>query len=209
MVGCCVPVRGEFQSKLANEMGSQPLTTSDEAHDAALRQGPVPDSSCWPMSNDDLVHGHWDAVYRLAYRLAGGVHDAEELTQETFLRAIDRKETFATGTNLRAWLLRIATNLFLDGRRRRTIIKLEPLTEGPPRDDPPPWRGMEGAELKGLLDDAVRRLPEQQRIVLLLRAEQGLSFREIGQIVSVGEETARWHMLQARRQLMKDLDGKL
>jgi RNA polymerase sigma-70 factor (ECF subfamily) len=63
-----------------------------------------------------LVEAHWSAVYRLVYSLCNDAHDSEDLTQETFLRAMRRWDSFAHGTNLRAWLLRIATNAFFDVR---------------------------------------------------------------------------------------------
>jgi RNA polymerase sigma-70 factor (ECF subfamily) len=154
-----------------------------------------------------LVHQHWDAVYRLTYRLCGNLHQAEDLTQETFLRAIDRQEALADGVNVRAWLLRVATNLFVDACRRRKSVQFEALAQDPPRE--PQSSGIEDAELTDLLNSAVAELPEQARAVLALRVEQDLSFRQIGQLLSITEETARWHMMQARRQLLRKLEGKI
>ena len=156
---------------------------------------------------------HWDGVYALLYRLSGGDrHLAEDLTQETFLRAAERRATFAAGSNLRAWLMRIATNAFLDGRRRSQVAKAVPLTEGadlPAASDPSPARGLEGRELEQALGLAIAALPDGARAVFLLRTQQELSFREIAEVIGASEETARWHMLQARRQLMTKLNGTL
>src|SRR4051794_40306572 len=82
-----------------------------------------------PHNFEEVVEVHWTAVYRLLYSLAGNPHDSEDLTQETFFRALKRFETFKQGTNLRAWLLRIATNAFFDVRRKQQTLKIGPLTE--------------------------------------------------------------------------------
>ena len=66
-----------------------------------------------------VVEAHWPAVYRLLYSLCGNAHDSEDLAQETFLRAMRRWDSFRSGTNLRAWLLRIATNAYFDLRRKK------------------------------------------------------------------------------------------
>ena len=87
------------------------------------------DSARPPDNFEEVVEAHWTAVYRLIYSLTGNPHDSEDLTQETFLRAIKRWETFKQGTNLRAWLLRIGTNAFFDIKRKRATLKIGPLTE--------------------------------------------------------------------------------
>ena len=155
-----------------------------------------------------LVERHWTAVYRLLFRLAGNGHDAEDLTQETFLRAFGKLDSFRAGTNLQAWLMRIATNAFFDLRRKRKTARAEPFRDdlSGPRDPAGPD---ETGEIAGRLASAIARLTDAQRAVFLLRAEEALSFAQIAEVLGVTEETARWHMLQARRQLMADLDGML
>jgi RNA polymerase sigma-70 factor (ECF subfamily) len=156
-----------------------------------------------------MVEHYWDAVYRLVYRLSRDAHDSDDLTQETFLRAMERAETFQEGTNLRSWLLRIATNLFLDLCRRRKSGRAGPLESEPiDRARSPDWI-IQDAELGSLLARAIATLPETARVVFVLRAQEEMSFREIGQVIGATEETARWHMLQARRALMRKLEGKV
>lgn len=158
------------------------------------------------LAPEALVAEHWAAVYRLTYHLCGNVHDAQDLAQETFLKAISARESFTAGTNLKAWLLRIASNAFLDLRRRRQTARARPLDVEPAvhiADD------AESGETMALLMNAVGELDDTQRAVFLLRTQEDLSFREIAEMLSTTEETARWHMLQARRRLMKKLDGKV
>jgi RNA polymerase sigma-70 factor (ECF subfamily) len=75
---------------------------------------------------DDLVRQHADRVYRLAYRLSGNQHDAEDLTQETFIRVFRSVQNYQPGT-FEGWLHRITTNLFLDVVRRRARVRMEAL----------------------------------------------------------------------------------
>ena len=116
-----------------------PVTTAPQAADAA----PVTldDASTWtPPSWDEVVREHADRVYRLAYRLTGNAHDAEDLTQETFIRVFRSLANYKPGT-FEGWLHRITTNLFLDMARRRSRLRMEGLPEDTDRlvgDDPSP-----------------------------------------------------------------------
>ncbi len=72
-----------------------------------------------------LVREHWFAVYGLLYRLSANTHDAEELCQDTFIKALKNLNQFEPGTSLRSWLLRIATNHFLDFKRKHRPFSSE------------------------------------------------------------------------------------
>ena len=77
---------------------------------------------------DEIVDQHSDRVYRLAYRLTGNRHDAEDLTQEVFVRVFRSLSTYTPGT-FEGWLHRITTNLFLDQARRKQRIRFDALTD--------------------------------------------------------------------------------
>lgn len=155
------------------------------------------------------VAEYWDSVYKLLYRLSSNRHDAEDLTQETFLRAIERQSSFRPGTNFRAWLMRIATNAFLDRQRRKKIVRITALPDDVRHEAPAPGQGLEEHEKHRSVEAAIAELTETQRIIFMLRGQEELSFREIAQVIGMTEETARWHMMQARRQLLIKLDGIL
>ncbi|MBI5722390.1 MAG: RNA polymerase sigma factor [Planctomycetes bacterium] len=162
-------------------------------------------------NRDELVCRHWPEVYRLMYRMTANVHDAEELTQETFLRALAKITRFREGSSARAWLLRIAVNACLDTRKRpgKKTISLQQAGVDMPAPSISPSKALEDGELAPLLQSAILQLPESPRAVFLLRATEGMAFREIAETIGTTEETARWHMLQARRFLTERLDGKL
>jgi RNA polymerase sigma-70 factor, ECF subfamily len=164
-----------------------------------------------------MVKEHWSGVYCLMYRLCGNVHDAEELTQDVFLRAMEKWEQFQAGTNLRAWLARIGTNAFLDRKRRKRALSLEeaggPMGAAGIEPAAPEGEGgaavVEQGELAEQLHRAMKKLTEMQRAVFLLRTTEDMTFGEIAQVIGTTEATARWHMLQARQQLVRLLEGKL
>src|SRR5436189_4394981 len=117
-----------------------------------------------------IVNEHWTGVYRLLYSLSGNSHDTEDLTQETFLRALNRLESFQPGTRMRSWLLRIATNAFFDVRRKRQRANVRPLEHEPPATSPRPGHALEVAEQSKLLQAALEELTETTRLVFHLRA---------------------------------------
>lgn len=150
-----------------------------------------------------MVETHWTPVYRFLLCLTGHVHDAEELTQETFLRAWRRLDSFRTGTRIRSWLLQIAANAQRDVQRRKRRAKFVPLEVEPEVSGQPLGQALETAEQCDLLKAAMEELPETTRSVFHLRVQEELSFREIASLLDTSEEAARWHMHQARTKLLK------
>jgi RNA polymerase sigma-70 factor (ECF subfamily) len=173
----------------------------DEYGGSVARADATPESA--PGDFTQVVEEHWDSVYRLLSRLTGRQHDADELAQETFLRALASWKSFTAGTNVRAWLLRIASNLFLDETRRRkrrpeAVVIEEPA--GPAKD---PGADLETREQAALARALLAELGETTRLVFHLRVTEEMSFRDIGQAAGISEEAARWHMHQARTKLVE------
>jgi RNA polymerase sigma-70 factor (ECF subfamily) len=148
-----------------------------------------------------LVEAYWPRLYRWLYHLTRDRHLAEDLAQETFLKALANLGRFRAGTNFRAWLFRIGHNAFANvhrATRRRT-----PLPDDlPARDQGPVERACSREALAGLAS-AVERLPTDFKAALLLRVEEGLSFRQIAGVLDITEETARWRVFKARQKLLE------
>jgi|SRR5580700_2340443 RNA polymerase sigma-70 factor, ECF subfamily len=153
---------------------------------------------------EGMVREHWDSVYRLLQSLSGNIHDTEDLTQETFLRAWNRIDSFQRGSNLRSWLLKIASNAFFDQKRRKKRSKTQPLDEFEPagRADAP-GHDLEVAQQAARVREAMRKLSKLTCMVFHLRAVEGLSFREIAEVAATTEQSARWHMHHARTKLLE------
>jgi RNA polymerase sigma-70 factor (ECF subfamily) len=135
--------------------------------------------------------------------MTGNPHDSEDLAQETFLRALRRWDTFKRGTNLRAWLLRIASNAFFDVKRKRQTLKIGPLPDEIESTDSAAELVLELKEQADLIRAAMEDLTELTRLVFHLRVTEDLSFKEIAKLADITEVAARQHMHQARAKLLK------
>lgn len=155
-----------------------------------------------------VVDRYWDRLYRWLYHLTRDRHRAEDLTQETFLKALAGLDSFRLGSNFRAWLFRIGHNNFVNLKRGEKRI-------GQPFPQETAEVAVGAPELAAdrealrIVGDAVANLPTEYRAALMLRAEDGLSFREIAGILKTTEETARWRVFKARQKLMKVLAPEL
>jgi RNA polymerase sigma-70 factor (ECF subfamily) len=155
-----------------------------------------------------LVEQYWDGLYRWLYHLTHDRHAAEDLAQETFLKAFRGLDRFRADSNFKAWLYRIAHNNFANDRRHAARARLA-MPEDVPADDESPDEQLLTREALELLARAVSRLPADFRAAFLLRAEQELSFREIAVVLGTTEETARWRVYKARQKLLSVLAPQL
>jgi RNA polymerase sigma-70 factor, ECF subfamily len=151
-----------------------------------------------------LAGAYYDRLHRWLYHLTRDQHAAEDLTQETLLKAFAALDRFRAGTNFRAWLFRIAYNSFVN-QRRVVARQKESLPEHLPDDEEGPPEQAAAREARELLAQAVQRLPPDFRGAFLLRVEEGLSFRQIASILNLTEETARWRVFKARQKLLRAL----
>jgi len=156
---------------------------------------------------DELVRQHADRVYRLAYRLSGNQHDAEDLTQETFIRVFRSVQNYQPGT-FEGWLHRITTNLFLDMVRRRGRIRMEALPEDydrVPAGEPNPEQIYHDSRLGADLQAALDSLPPEFRAAVVLCDIEGLSYEEIGATLGVKLGTVRSRIHRGRQALRDHL----
>jgi RNA polymerase sigma factor (sigma-70 family) len=169
------------------------------------------DSADWtPPTWDEIVREHADRVYRLAYRLTGNQHDAEDLTQETFVRVFRSLASYQPGT-FEGWLHRITTNLFLDMVRRRARIRMEALPEDTdrlPGLGPEPERVFSDTHLDPQLQSALDELPPDFRAAVVLCDVEGLSYEEIGATLGVKLGTVRSRIHRGRAALRSSLERK-
>ncbi|WP_228835165.1 RNA polymerase sigma factor SigE [Nocardia abscessus] len=152
---------------------------------------------------DELVREHADRVYRLAYRLSGDAQDAEDLTQETFIRVFRSLSNYQPGT-FEGWLHRITTNLFLDMVRRRNRIRMEALPEDydrVPAEGPGPEQAYHDARLDPDLQTALDSLAPEFRAAVVLCDIEGLSYEEIGATLGVKLGTVRSRIHRGRQAL--------
>ncbi|MFD4252201.1 RNA polymerase sigma factor SigE [Amycolatopsis thermoflava] len=187
-------------------------TMQNSLEDEQVEGRPVTvDESAWtPPSWDEVVREHGDRVYRLAYRLTGNTHDAEDLTQETFIRVFRSLASYKPGT-FEGWLHRITTNLFLDMARRRSRVRMEGLPEDTDRivgDDPSPEQVYSDTHLDPDLQAALDELPPEFRAAVVLCDVEGLSYEEIGATLGVKLGTVRSRIHRGRQALRASLERR-
>ena len=136
---------------------------------------------------------HLKAIYGTAYRMSGNPHDAEDLVQETFLRAYRAFDRYTPGTNIRAWLHTILQRVRTDAfRRKQRSPQTYELPEEGPAVPPPQDALARGTED---LERALRELPEPFRTAIVLRDVEDLSYQEIAHVlgVPIGTVMSRLH----------------
>ena len=155
----------------------------------------------------ELVNEHADSVYRLAYRLSGNQQDAEDLTQDTFMRVFRSLKTYQPGT-FEGWLHRITTNLFLDLVRRRSTIRMEELPEDYDRVEgtiAAPEVAYEMNNIDPALEQALDQLSPEFRVAVVLCDGMGMSYDEISRTLGLKLGTVRSRIHRARAQLRNHL----
>jgi RNA polymerase sigma-70 factor (ECF subfamily) len=158
---------------------------------------------------------HLDSLYAVAMRLLRNERDAEDLVQDTVLRAFRFFHRFQPDTNCRAWLLKILHNVFITQYRQR--VRERELLEAASADEgAPPATGSapidpETELAAGLLSDDVRRalarLPEEFRTAVVLCDLEGLSYREIADVMDCPVGTVMSRLHRGRRLLQESLRG--
>ncbi len=161
-----------------------------------------------PPSWDEIVRDHSARVYRLAYRLTGNQHDAEDLTHDVFVRVFRSLQTYRPGT-FEGWLHRITTNLFLDKARRKQRIRFDALSEDAAARIPSRSLGPEAAYDATHFDDDVQRaldsLSPQFRAAVVLSDIEGFTYEEVAQTLGIKLGTVRSRIHRGRAQLRQQL----
>ena len=163
-----------------------------------------------------LVEAYSGFIYRLALKLLEDPQDAEDVLQETFLKAHRGLANFDGRSSLSTWLYRIATNeaLMVIRRRKAPAISLEEPLEGDLAEQEPleildwccaPEAELMSGEARRMLDEAVDALPATMRVVFILRDIEGLSTLETSQVLNLSEAAVKTRLSRARLRLREQL----
>ena len=195
---------------------------------AQVIRGPLTDTSLVERCRDndeaafnEVVARYKTKVYNYIYRMTGSSDDAEDLTQEVFIRMYTSIESFRGQSSLNSWLFRIASNLCIDrfrrAKNRTAAFSLDdPIGEGDgdtthevPDRTYEPQRLLENGEMAEQIQRALAQLPEKLRATILLHDIEGLPYEEIAQVVGCPLGTVKSRLFNARMQLRQRLTGYL
>ncbi|NGO37864.1 sigma-70 family RNA polymerase sigma factor [Limisphaera ngatamarikiensis] len=169
---------------------------------------------------EELANRHERRIYTLARRITQNEHDAQDVTQQTFLSALEHLADFREEASFATWLDRIATHAALKILRKRKgldTVSLDQATDPDPDTGEIPhpeyiadWRAdpeelVHRNEIRQLLDQALAQLDEKYRLVFLLRDVEGLSVRETAELLGLSETNVKVRLLRARLQLREHL----
>jgi RNA polymerase sigma-70 factor (ECF subfamily) len=162
---------------------------------------------------------HMDAVYRFALRLSGSADQAQDLVQDTFLRAYRSWDQYTPGTQCKSWLFTICRNLYLRQRERgqrhdQIVAENAPADRGREGGVNPLWSAVEGSDPEGeffgsIVDAevlaAIDALPEEYRTAVVLSDVEGMSYDEIATMLDVPVGTVKSRLFRGRRRLQNVL----
>lgn len=177
-------------------------TRSDEVLVAQAQAGQL-------AAFEELVSRHERRVYSLAYRILRHQHDAEDVTQQAFLSALEHLADFRAESSFATWLMRIAGHAALKVIRKRRGLPTESLDISRPEFIAPwqesPARLAQQHEIGQLIDAALAQLGEKHRVVFLLRDVEGFSVKETAAVTGLTEANVKVRLLRARLQLREQL----
>jgi RNA polymerase sigma-70 factor (ECF subfamily) len=148
-----------------------------------------------------FVSEHLRRIFVQIYRIVDNVADAQDLTQETFIKALQHQEQLKDEQKAAHWLSRIATNTAIDFLRRNSRATFCEIEEAPVSQVESPEQELLRGEHREYLEDGLRLLSPRERQALLLRDVEGLPAEEVASILNCSKATVRSHIANARTKL--------
>ncbi len=180
-----------------------------------IRQAGQGDESAF----EQLVIAYEKPVYNLCLRMCGDRDEAFDLSQDTFIKAWHAISMFQGDSKFQTWLMRIASNTCIDHLRKKKRKNVIPMTDLDREDEPlerqiadyetDPAVLAEKAQDHEAVREAMSQLPDQDRLILSMRAIEDMSYREIGEALELQPGTVKSRISRAREKIRRSLDGNL
>lgn len=188
-------------------MGADSAPVQTSTPDTLIEQCLTGDQVAW----ETIVRQHWRKVFNVAYKFVGRHEEAEDLTQDIFLKIFKALHTFDRRANFQTWIISISRNLCIDHyrsvRKERQTIAREVDTGDlqPASSDRGPYQAAEHQDLRGQLRLALQELPKTLRTAVVLRDLRELSYQEIADLLHLPEGTVKSRINRGRIELARQL----
>ena len=179
--------------------------SSGDATESLIQRCLRGDQIAWEL----IVRQYWRKVFNIAYKFVGKHDEAEDLTQEIFMKIFKSLGTFDRRANFQTWLISVSRNLCIDHYRsvrkeRETIDRqVDPNELTPASNDPGPMAGLEQRDRVTLLRQALGQLPDTLRTAVLMRDIQEMSYQEIADKLGLPEGTVKSRINRGRTELAR------
>jgi RNA polymerase sigma factor (sigma-70 family) len=181
--------------------------TSPDATQAIIQRCLEGDQPAWDL----IVQQYWRKVFNVAYKFVGRHDEAEDLTQEIFLKVFKSLDSFDWRANFQTWLISVSRNLCIDHYRRvrkeRESIdrSVDPAELSPASLDPGPITALEQEDRVSLLREALTALPDSLRSAVLMRDIEEVSYQEIARRLGLPEGTVKSRINRGRTELARQI----
>ena len=155
-----------------------------------------------------FVSEHLRRIFVQIYRIVGNVADAQDLTQEAFIKALQRQEQLKDEQKAAHWLSRIATNTAIDFLRRHGRVSFSGIDEAPESHSETPEQALLRSEHRHYLEDGLRLLSPRERAALMLRDVEGLPAEEVARQLDCSKATVRSHLANARTKFRRSMEQR-
>jgi RNA polymerase sigma-70 factor, ECF subfamily len=155
-----------------------------------------------------FVSDHLRRIFRQIYRIVGNEADAQDLTQEAFIKALQRQDQLKDELKAAHWLSRIATNTAIDFLRRHGRISFCEIDDSPESPSESPEQALLRSEQRDYLEDGLRLLTARERAALILRDVEGLPAEEVARRLNCSKATVRSHIANARTKFRRYVEKR-
>lgn len=155
----------------------------------------------------ELVERYQSSIGRYLFRLTGDYHTAQDLTQDTFIKAFEGIAATGPGLSFKAWLFRIATNNAYQFFRRKKLLAFVPFTDTRQKEMPSGAEEADCTENRVVVEGTLMKIAPERRTCMLLHFVEGLKYGEIGEILGITEEAARKRVSRGCEEFKKLYSG--
>jgi RNA polymerase sigma-70 factor (ECF subfamily) len=155
-----------------------------------------------------LIDMYYQSIYRLAYHFTGNYHDADDICQETFFRALNSIESLKDGSRFKGWIFMIASNLLRRHTKRKKMVSRTSdnlPTENTKNQQSQPFERLSSREKAVVIQKRLQKMPEQMRLVTILTIMEGLSQKEAANVLDFSEASVSRYLEGARKWLHTEL----